>query len=437
MTGRSCGICGEATADARYCGHCGAPLDATVVSLDTEPGTGNATDPSPSGSDAHVVTSRRPSRLLVGAVVALLAIGAVALVAADRGDDDAAPLARPTPDGTLRNDAPRPVPSATPTERPAATLRPSPTAVATPAPVDPGDLPPMEATHVAVIGERTVEFLDLRSGIWAVPPGRAAYQPYGAQAVRGGVVLQTDDGSWGFAPVDGGPVTELAAEAFGFALVGDELLVTLTQNFWASDADVNGGDAVGDLAAHRFDGTVAWTAPLPTGAWPVGVTGDGQVILQLAERIVALDGATGTPRVVATGDIVTTFDDSVVLWSCDEQLRCATRQLDLATGATTVLSERQVWLEPAGQDRFVGYPQAGGEPQRFAVVDGVLTEVEDDGSMSDVQTNPGRFAADASGVTVELGRDTIRFTTPDGDVTTIVAPPAAGPTATLLLVTAD
>lgn len=436
MTGRSCGICGEVTADAaRYCGHCGAPLDAAVVSLDRAPDTGDATGhPSPSGSEAHVVTSRRPSRLLVGALGALLAIGAVALIATD-GDDAAAPLPRPTPDWTLRNDAPRPVPSATPTERPTATLLPSPTAGATPAPVDPGDLPPMEATHVAVIGERTVEFLDLRSGIWAVPPGRAAYQPYGAQSVRGGVVLPADDGSWVFAPVDGGPVTELAAEAFGFALVGDELLVTLTQNFWASDADVNGGDADGDLAAHRFDGTVAWTAPLPSGAWPVGVTGDGQVILQLAERIVALDGATGTTRVIATGDIVTSFDDSVVLWSCDEQLRCATRQLDLATGATTVLSERQVWLEPTGSGRFVGYPQSGGEPQMFAVVDGVLTATDD--VAADVLDDVARVVADPSGVSIELGRDTIRFTTPDGDVTTIVAPPAAGPTATLLLVTAD
>lgn len=433
MTGRSCGICGDVTADAaRYCGHCGAPLDATVVSLDREPGD----YPSPSDSDAHVATSRQPSRLLVGAMVALLAIGAVALIATDGGDDDAAPLTRPTPDGTLRNDAPRPVPSATPTERPTATPRPSPSGVPTAAPVDPAGLPPMAATHVAVIGEDTVEFLDLRTGIWAVPSGRSSFQPFGAQAVRGGAVVQTDEGSWAFASVDGGEVTVLFEDTSGFALAGDEILVTVAQSSWASDAQVNDGDTIGDLEAYRFDGSLAWSTPLPAGAWLLDVTGDGQVILQFAERIVALDGATGTPRVVATGSVVTTVDDSVVLWSCDEQLRCATSQVDVTTGITTVLSDRQLRFEPAGSGRFIGYPQAGGELQMFAVVDGVLTETDDD-VPTDPARNPAMFAADASGVTVALGRDTIRFTAPDGDVTTIVAPPAAGPNATLHLVTAD
>lgn len=423
MTGRSCGICGEVTADAaRYCSDCGAPLDATVVSLDREP----APDPSPFGTDSHVTTSRQPSRLLVGVVVALLTVGAVALLIGDGGDDDDAPLARPTPDGTLRNDAPRPVPSATPTERPTPTQRPSPTAVPTAAPVDPGGLPPMEATHVVVIGVRTLEFLDLRTGVWTPSTGQASYQPYGVRAVRGGVVLQADDGTWFFASSDGGEATEIADGTSGFALIGRDVVVTVAHE----------GETVGDLEAHRFDGSVAWTAPLPAGAWPLGITDDGQVIVQLAERIVALDGAAGTSRVVATGDIVSTFDDSVVVWSCDEELRCATSQLDITTGTTTLLSDRQLWLEPAGSGRFIGYPQQGGELQEFTVVDGVLTETDDDVATGG-PGNPVTFAADASGVTVELRRDSIRFTTPDGDATTISAPPAAGPDATLLLVAAD
>ncbi len=175
MTGRSCGVCGDvATGRRRGSAPTAVPRSTPPSSiarpattrrpLARRPGRTGGREPAPIADEtvaadlgAESIESSRPVRRIVPlALMAVAAtVGAMALAAGDPADDATRPRPVPTLDGTLRNDAPRPIPSATPTARVHDDTRdPSPTPVATPAPIDPGDLPAMEATHLAVIGER-------------------------------------------------------------------------------------------------------------------------------------------------------------------------------------------------------------------------------------------------------------------------------------------
>lgn len=392
---------------ARYCSECGTSLDATLISFDRSEPEMQQLAPSRSAVARIVVP--------VGAVVALALVG-LALFAdgADQPADDQAVIEL---DET-------PAPTATPTPKPSPSpmLRPTPTATVSGAasgsgidrnrlrPVDPATLPDTAATHLVIVEDRTVHFLDMRTGVWTEQDtGRplvfwpqGPFQPALPPAFGSSVLVQLATGGILQVPLDGEPRVLVSGMDGGFIGLVDGLA-------YFSNACCGPTFTV---TAVNPAGEVVHTIDLPSDTWAMGVRADGRVITQRGGRVFAVNPT--DVEEVATGDLRALKPSHALVLECRAALECVTTVVDFDTGVAVPLDLPAGWIEWGPGDGLIVWTP-NGQGLRFTLTDdGELTALGSLEPEASFGPASGRFAVDESGVTASVSVTGVRFDDADG-----------------------
>lgn len=295
---------------------------------------------------------------------------------------------------------------------------PMPAAGATVTSIDPAQLPEMEATHLAVAGDRRLYLLDLRTGDWS---GRDVQNtPSTVHGVDDGVVLTgLVGGRLAFAPV--GPGALIALGSAQNELLRIEGGGVVIRRWSASPPDV---------VATTFGGEQRWSYRPPPGMDVIGATSAGEVIVQAGQAIVGVDPTDGTTRPITDGTGFGVSADLLIVWRCDTELLCRTDQMDVATSESRVLTDAPIHLEPAGHEIFRGWVRGGnGRPFAYRLTDGWLERIDDEAGgtaasaafdPTGITVSPGNATATGSR---SAGSSTLVFRDPDGTVVAAIASP--------------
>ncbi len=421
----TCAICdAETAAGDRYCSSCGTAVGATVIDLD--PDRAGVAGPARIATGGH--TRRLGKHALTALAVLVVGVGAWWFVAAGDGPDPSAvPVSeRPTPEASTPTSAVSPVPpgdedAASAIEPERSTGRSDTMSSAAGAdPIDPAMLPALDASHLAVAGADGLYLLDLQTGRWS----RRDLQntPSALHGVDGGVVMAGFiGGRLAFAPADGGTPIALGTSDNELLLVGDRNVVVRRWKI-----------APSEILSVGLDGRSQWVYGPPLGTSTIGVTSESEVIVQAAQTIVGVDPITGTTRPVAEGNGLAVSPDLLVVWTCDNDLRCRTEQVRLDTAERRLLADRFLRWEPLGDGEHRAWASDdGSQPLAYRLVDGWLERVNEVGVAPRLAV-----ADDRSGASVTVEDAALVFRSADGTALAQIASPVGDGVARVALVPA-